>query len=102
MIKLIDEFISYGRRAFKAILDEFIEDEPPKKTKKGTKAQKAYRESIKIPVGKYSTSGKLIKKYPSISEALEDTPNVSRPNVTACVHGRRKTAGGYVWRKINE
>ena len=101
MKTIFNEIISFGRRAFRAILDEFIEDEP-KKVKKGTKAQKAYRDSIKIPVGKYSTSGKLIKKYPSISEAIEDTPNVDRPNVTACIHGRRKTAGGYRWEKINE
>ena len=101
MNNLINDIISFGRRAFRAVLNEFIEDEP-KKEKKGTKAQKAYRDSIKIPVGKYSTSGKLIKKYSSVSEAIEDTPNVDRPNVTACIHGRRKTAGGFVWRKINE
>jgi len=42
-------------------------------------------------------SGDLIKKYTSITEASEYT-GVSDVNICRCCKGKRKSAGGFVWR----
>ena len=35
-------------------------------------------------------------KYPSVSAAVRDT-GVNRGSISACLHGHRKSAGGYHW-----
>ena len=39
--------------------------------------------------------------YPSIQEASRRT-SINRGNISACCRGKRKTAGGYHWRKVIE
>lgn len=39
--------------------------------------------------------------YPSVSEVSRQT-GIKRPSISACLNGRRKTAGGYHWRKVTE
>ena len=48
-------------------------------------------------VGKYTKEGKLIQVFNTVREAKKDT--CGAPNVLC---GRRKTAGGYIWKYIKE
>lgn len=50
-------------------------------------------------IGQYSIQGQLIKIYESLTEAHEIT-NISIGNISNVLHGRRNTAGGYIWREI--
>lgn len=46
----------------------------------------------------YSKKGKLIKIYPSQKEAQRD--GFLQTNISACCLGKRKTAGGFIWKNI--
>jgi group I intron endonuclease len=48
-------------------------------------------------VSQYTKEGQFIASFDSIVEAGEKT-NVTRGNVQACVSGRTKTAGGFIWK----
>lgn len=105
MKTLIDDITTFGRRIVRGILNEFMDKPKPKKVKrKASPAQQKYRESIRVKVAKYSMDGKLIKKYNSIIDAVHDTPTIKNngTNITACAKGHRKSAGGFIWRYINE
>ena len=41
------------------------------------------------------------EQYPSVHEASRQT-GIKQPSISACLNGRRKTAGGYHWRKVTE
>lgn len=45
----------------------------------------------------YSKSGKLIAEYPSTREAEHQT-GCSQSNICKCCKGKRKSAGGYIWK----
>ena len=51
-----------------------------------------------VPVCQYDIEGKFIKKYSSCDEATRET---GASNISECIHGRRKTSGGYIWRAFN-
>lgn len=48
-------------------------------------------------VCQYSISGELIKVFGCIKDAERET-KISQGNISYCVSGKRKHAGGYVWR----
>lgn len=43
----------------------------------------------------------LIKIYESISKAAEEN-DINRVSINGCVNGKQKTAGGFIWKKIQE
>lgn len=43
--------------------------------------------------------GKIIAEYDSIKEAEEKNPK-AKGHIAACCRGKRKTAGGYIWKYI--
>lgn len=45
----------------------------------------------------YSLSNKLVYVYENITEA-ESKTGINRSNISACCNGRRKNAGGFIWR----
>lgn len=53
--------------------------------------------SYSIPVGQLND--KLITVYLSAAEASRQT-NIPQSNITYCCQGKRKTAGGYIWKYI--
>lgn len=53
----------------------------------------------KKPVAKYTLDGVLLETYESISEAASIN-HLSDNTVSACCHGRVKTAKGYIWKFI--
>lgn len=48
-------------------------------------------------VSQYSLSGVFIKKFDSISIGARET-NQSTSNISSCCNGKRKSAGGYIWK----
>ena len=51
----------------------------------------------KLPVLQYTLEGELIGKYSS-SAVAETVNNISRSKVGECCRGKRKSAGGYIWK----
>lgn len=51
-----------------------------------------------IPVSAYDRAGNLVKEYENLTIAAHDVGMDSPTHISACLHGRRKTAKGYVWR----
>ena len=53
------------------------------------------KRSIKLL--QFSKDGELVKEWPSLSDA-ERQLGIFRSNIYACLKGRYKSAGGFVWR----
>lgn len=45
----------------------------------------------------YTTDGKFIRQFPSMSE-VERTLGIKVSRVSACCNGKNKTAGGFIWK----
>lgn len=52
------------------------------------------------PVLQYTLDGRFIAEYPSVSEASRQT-GISTTNICKCCKGKHKTAGGYIWRYVD-
>lgn len=52
-------------------------------------------------IGQYDKKGNFIKEWSYIREAAQ-TLGIQGANISACAKGRRKTAGGYIWRYMEE
>lgn len=55
-----------------------------------------HNNSIKVPVYQYNKKGDLLAVYESQHEAFLKT-GVNAGNISACVRGMQKSAGGYIW-----
>lgn len=53
------------------------------------------------PVLQFTLKGEFIKTYPSTHEAERQT-GISNSHISNCCKGKRKTAGGYCWRYVEE
>lgn len=62
----------------------------------GTKNERVGKKVIQ-----YDKKMNKIKEYKTISEASRET-NIFNSSISAVCKGKRKTAGGYIWRFINE
>lgn len=49
------------------------------------------------PVNQYSKEGVFVKEWQSIKEASKAV-NTSASNISSCIKGREKSAGGFVWK----
>ena len=63
----------------------------------GKKYGKIGGKKSSIPILQFSKDGKLIKEWPSAHEA-ERQLEIPHSSICACLKGRLKFAGGYVWR----
>ena len=54
-------------------------------------------EKISIPIIQFAKSGEFMKEWPSAKEA-ERQLGIHQQNICACLKGRCKSAGGFVWR----
>ena len=57
--------------------------------------------TIGISVGQYSRDGQLIATYVSILDAGRNT-GVDHSSINKCVNGKRKSAGGFVWKSTKK
>lgn len=48
-----------------------------------------------VPILQYDLNGNFIKEWPSISEARK---HISKGDIRACLEGKTKTAGSFVWK----
>lgn len=53
--------------------------------------------SKKIKVNQYTKENEFVKTWDSIRE-IERELNISNSNIVACCKGKRKYAGGYIWK----
>ena len=58
-------------------------------------------ESKKLKVNQYDLKGSFIKQWNNIRE-IQYTLNINNANIVACCKDKRKTAGGYIWRYVDE
>lgn len=65
----------------------------------GTRNQRV-AEKIKKPIYQIKDNH-IIKKWDS-SQSASEVLHISRGNIVSCCRGKRKTAGGYIWRYCNE
>jgi len=54
----------------------------------------------KLPITQHDKQGNFIKEWGSACE-VEREISISRSNIGSCIKGRRKTAGGYIWKYKN-
>ena len=54
-------------------------------------------QSTSIPILQFSKDGTFIKEWPSAKEAYRQL-GISQSHICHCLKGRRKSAGGFVWR----
>ena len=54
-------------------------------------------EKISIPIIQFTKSGEFMKEWPSAKEA-ERQLGIAHQSISACLKGRCKSAGGFVWR----
>lgn len=66
----------------------------------GTRTKRS-SEHTRIPISQYGEDGKLIKVFPSIKDAANET-KCNRAHIIDVLKGRRKKCGGFIWRYIDE
>ena len=60
------------------------------------------RKTLSVPVAKLSKiSSKVIATYPSVLEAANKN-GINPKNISGCLHGKSKTAGGYKWMALKK
>lgn len=57
-------------------------------------------ESEKIKINQYNLQGKFIRQWDYIRQ-IQNVLKINNANIVACCKGKRKSAGGYVWRYVN-
>lgn len=53
--------------------------------------------ATKRAIVQYTLDGEFVAEYPSLAEARRQT-NIHKQNISLCCLGKRKSAGGYVWK----
>ena len=60
-------------------------------------AKEAAKEKLSIPIIQFTKSGEFMKEWPSAKEA-ERQLGIFQTSICACLKGRLKSTGGFVWR----
>ena len=60
-------------------------------------AKEAVKEKCSIPILQFTKDGAYIKEWPSLSEAYRQL-GIHPSNICHCLKGKRKSAGGYIWK----
>jgi len=68
--------------------------------KKISETLKGNQNAKRIIVEQYTINNEYIKTWNSVKDIVDEL-KISRGNLTSCYTGKRKTAGGYIWKKIN-
>lgn len=91
-------------------LGRVVSDETRKKMSKSQKGMIKHKDKTKImgsnnpnakQVAQYDLKGNLIKIWACVKYAADSLGIKSSANISECVNNNRKTAGGYVWKKLS-
>lgn len=85
-MKIINEKLTFEQRSKAGKIGGKIGGKSPSKIEKQS-----------IPILQFSKDGKFIKEWPSLSEAYRQL-GIPQSNISACLKGRYKHAGGFVWK----
>lgn len=66
-----------------------------------TETKQKIKESHYKKVAQYDKNNNLIKIWDSILQVQKEL-NINNGNISTCCKQKRKTAGGYIWRYVNE
>lgn len=88
--------ITFVKNHFAKLRNEYITD--PEKLKRIM--QKVSKTRTKYHIYQYSKDMKLIKKWYTMFELLEQNPLYKRHNIYAVCSGEKKTMYGFIWKKI--
>ncbi|MGX9931963.1 NUMOD4 domain-containing protein [Virgibacillus salarius] len=69
---------------------------------KGSKGFKTRHQKHRKPVEKYTVDGQLIKRFNSLKEAYESSPDYSKSGIAHCCTGRLVTYKGFIWKYADE
>ena len=64
------------------------------------KQNKLSMEQRKISVNQFTKDGDFVAQYKSLMDA-ERATGIRSGGISACINGRKPSAGGYIWRKVN-
>jgi group I intron endonuclease len=70
---------------------------PRKGVKESIETVESKRQRVKKPILQYSLSGEFIKEWASALDAKQ-VLNIHNVNIGLCCNGKRKTAGGFIWK----
>lgn len=87
----------YGKNSEDYMTEEAIQ----MRRKKISKAFKGEKNPRARAVIQLSNNGDFIKKYDFIKQAAKEL-NINRQSISACCKGKIKSAGGYMWKYLDE
>lgn len=59
--------------------------------------EKYIRKTKSLPVYQYSLSGKFIKSYKTLIDAIKEMNLANGSHISSCCNGKRRTAYGFMW-----
>lgn len=68
-----------------------------KELEKGILGNEIVKEKYSKTIIQYDLNGNFIKEWKGIKETAK-TLNIKPPNLSACLNGRQKTCGGFIWK----
>jgi group I intron endonuclease len=98
--KYKNRLVFWGDKISKAKKGQKVSEERRKKVSLSLKGRNRPLEAgkKKVPIIQYDLNNNVIKKWDSISDAQHI---IGRGDIRACLKGKTKTAGGFIWR-IND
>ena len=94
--RLASELVFVTRSMHKKLHREQMENSRKIGAKLGGKSPSRI-EKISIPIIQFTKSGEFMKEWPSAKEAGRQL-GIHQQNICACLKGRLKSTGGFVWR----
>ena len=76
-----------------------IKDRLLKIKSKNTKHLRFYYKESSVKVMQFDKGNNFIKRFKSISDAKRKT-GINLANISQCINNKRKTAGGFIWKKM--
>ena len=62
---------------------------------------KRVSQKLKKPINQYDLNGRFIKQWSSATDASKEL-GVPRAHIGSCISGKRKTTGGFIWKKVEK